>query len=163
MLKLWMSARRVWKVWVGWKEATERTKESAEGLNHEKMGRMKGGQRRGKWSPCGRSELRSVDSCRWQNQLSFNLDDSQEHVLQTHSDIPDIPIFLLFIGGEVGVYLCRTLPPSSFCDYSFFKKQTSPWWAEFINKFGFDCMHQSPHHELICIHTSTLVDVPTTG
>lgn len=52
-------------------------------------------------------------------------------------------------------------PPSSLSDYSFFKEQTFPWWAEFINKFGFDCMHQSPHHELICIHTSTLVEVPT--
>lgn len=53
-------------------------------------------------------------------------------------------------------------PPLSRCDYSFFKEQTSPWWDEFINKFGFDCMHRGAHHELICIHTSALVDVPTT-
>lgn len=64
--------------------------------------------------------------------------------------------------ARFGVGACRALPPSSLGDYSSFKEQTSPWWAEFINKFGFDCMRRSSHHELICIHTSTLVDVPTT-
>lgn len=96
-------------------------------------------------------ELRSVCSYRWQNQLRFNLHHSHEYILQTHANVP---IFLPFIAREVGVP--GALPPSSLGDCG------DPQWAEFINKFGFDCIRGSPHHELVCIHTCTLVDVPNT-
>lgn len=61
---------------------------------------MKYGERKGEWSPCGLSELRSAYNSRWQKQLCINQGDSHEHVLKMKTDTP---IFLLFIAGEVGI------------------------------------------------------------
>ena len=80
-----------------------------------------------------------------------NLHHSHESILQTHTNEP---IFLLHCSGKVACPAPSPLRLSMIV--------VIPQWAELINKFGFDCIRGSPHHELVCIHTHTLVDVTNT-
>lgn len=74
-----------WRGWVGFGEAGARTKGRAVDAKRGKkrLEEQNGGQR----SPSGLSELRSVYSSGWQNQLCTHLHDSNE-CRQTHRRFP---------------------------------------------------------------------------
>lgn len=159
MLRLWMEGRSALSVWVRWSQATRESR--AEEVYHEKVRRAKRArERKGMWGPRGPSELSSVYNCRRQNQLCINLDASHEHILQRHADTP---LFLLFTVGEVGVRSHRAPTPLrlSVITVSLRSRHPPGGLNLLINLVLIVCT-KAPHHELICIHTSTLVDVPTT-
>lgn len=140
MLRLWMEGRSAWSVvWVRWSQATRERTEQRKCTMKRWDEQRERGRGKGCGGPRGPSELASVYNCRRQNQLCINLDASHEHVLQRRADTVIPPLHCRCCS-----FCAALLPPFDLSDYSFFKKQTSPWWAEFINKFGFDCVHQSP-------------------
>lgn len=145
------------RVWAGWSGATERTKGQSRGSEAGKRLEEWSG-RRGAPVGCLNSGLFTAVGGKNPTLLEFAWF-TGVHTSDTHGRTDVSPARCRM---KLAFVCAAPLPPSSLSDYSFFKEQTSPWWAEFINKFGFDCMRRSAHHELICIHTSTLVDVPTT-
>lgn len=149
-------------VWVRWNDSSKTTKDWGGDVKSSKVGRTKEPGSRGEVWAWGAPEANL------KSDLFMAVGGKINSAWACTSDRHTY--FLLIIGSEAGAHhSCVVLAPPpaptplpSLSDYSFFKKPTSPCWAEFINKFGFDCMHQSPHQELICIHTNTLVDVPST-
>lgn len=123
-----------------------------------------GGGGNGALPPRGPSELGSVYSCRWRKTNSDLI-----YMIRMSTSFrytQDAPIFspLRRPPKPAPASACAApLPPLRLSVITVsLRSRHPPGGLNLLINLGFDCMHRSPHHELICIHTSTLVDVPTT-